>query len=59
MSKKEWDIKRYCKLQEKRKADKLDGDEKKELQSMAMERLFFMINSDPDVKAVFERMKDR
>jgi len=58
MSKK-WDIDRYCKLQQKRKADKLDKDEKKELEDMAMERLFAIISTDEDVKAVFKRLKDR
>jgi hypothetical protein len=58
MSKK-WDIDRYCKLQQKREAGKLDKDEKKELESMAMERLFAIIASDQDVKDALKRLKDR
>ena len=35
MSKKKWDLKRYCELQLKRKHGKLDKDDKKELEDMA------------------------
>lgn len=58
MSKK-WDIDRYCKLQQKRKAGKLDKSEKKELENMAMERLFAVIATDQDVRDALKRLKDR
>ena len=56
---KTWDIKRYCKLQDKRANGKLDKDEKKELQDMAMHRLFTMIEADPDVKSAFEKLRSK
>lgn len=59
MSKKNWDMKRYCELQNLRKKNKLTPATTEELQEMAMERLFGIINNDPDVKAVFKRLKDR
>ena len=55
MSKKKWDLKRYCELQLKRKHGKLDKDDKKELEDMALERLFSMIDSDEDVKEAFKK----
>jgi hypothetical protein len=59
MTQKEWNVKRYFKLQEKRKQGKLDKEEKKELEEMAMIRLYSMIESDDDVKEVFHKMKAR
>lgn len=59
MNKKNWDMKRYCELQNLRKKNKLTPATTEELQEMAMERLFGIINNDPDVKAVFKRLKDR
>lgn len=55
----DWNLKRYCKLQDKRSKNKLDKDEKKELEQMAMLRLFHIIEADPDVKAVFDKLKSR
>jgi hypothetical protein len=59
MTQKEWNVKRYFKLQEKRNQGKLDKEEKKELEEMAMIRLYSMIESDDDVKEVFHKMKAR
>lgn len=56
---KTWDVKRYYKLQDKRANGKLDKDEKKELQEMALHRLFTMIEADPDVKAAFEKLSKK
>lgn len=60
MSKKnKWDMERYVKLQTARKKGNITPEEVEELQHMALERLFSIIESDPDVKAVFKRLKDR
>jgi len=52
-------MERYVKLQDARKKGNITPEEVEELQHMAMERLFSIIESDPDVKAVFKRLKDR
>ena len=54
-----FDQNRYNELQVMRKLDKLDENTSKELQDMAMEKLFNIIESDPDLLAVFKRLKDR
>ena len=54
-----FDQNRYNELQVLRKLDKLDENTSKELQDMAMEKLFNIIESDPDLLAVFTRLKDR
>jgi len=54
-----FDQNRYETLQVLRKLDKLDENTEKELQDMAMEKLFNIIESDPSLLAVFKRLKDR
>lgn len=54
-----FDQNRYETLQVLRKLDKLDENTEKELQDMAMEKLFTIIEADPDLLAVFKRLKDR
>ena len=54
-----FDLNRYYELQVLRKLDKLDENTDKELQDMAMEKLFDIIESDPDLLAVLKRLKDR
>jgi hypothetical protein len=56
---KKWDIVRYLELQHARKHNVLTVEECLELEEMALERLFAIIESDPDVKQVFKRLKDR
>ena len=54
-----FDQNRYETLQVLRKLDKLDENTEKELQDMAMEKLFTIIEADPDLLAVLKRLKDR
>lgn len=54
-----WEMSRYCELQNMRKHGTLTKDTLAELQDMAMERLFAIIESDPDIKAIFKKLKDR
>lgn len=50
---------RYDALQEMRKMDVLGKDQEQELMAMAQQKLFDMILGDPDLLAVFKRLKDR
>lgn len=60
MSKKKtnWNTLRYCALQTLRKEGKLTDEHTEELRDMAFERLFSIIETDPDIKAVFKRLKN-
>ena len=54
-----FNLNRYYELQVLRKLEKLVENTGKELQDMAMEKLFNIIESDPDLLAVLKRLKDR
>ena len=54
-----FDLNRYNQLQQLRQADTLMLYEQEELMDMAQQKLFDIIESDPDLLAVFKRLKDR
>jgi hypothetical protein len=54
-----FDPMRYFHLQTLRHVGSLTDSETEELQDLAMQKLFIMIESDPDLLAVFKRLKDR
>ena len=54
-----FDPQRYFYLQTLRHVGTLTASETEELQDMAQQKLFDMIKSDPDLLAVFKRLKDR
>ena len=54
-----FDPMRYFHLQTMRHVGNLTDAEKQELMDLAQQKLFNMIESDPDLLAVFKRLKDR
>ena len=54
-----FNLERYNQLQYLRKEDTLTDEETLELQELCQTHLFTMIEADPELKAVFTRLKDR
>ena len=55
----QFNLERYNQLQYLRKEDSLTEEENLELQELCQNHLFTMIEADPELKAVFTRLKDR
>ena len=56
---KQFDQKRFEQLQFLRQDGLLTDEQKFELGNLATEKLFDLISNDPEVLAVFKRLKDR